>query len=130
MTTKLCTEPITEGASAPLIDAVFNGHPSYISETPEMVVDAIKTLKVPYSCAVAQNDMQFNEAVAEKTEAMVKGELGASSTEGAGQYVYDFKIYEGCVHGFCVRAKEDEENMKGYEEAVKQAVEWFNKYLN
>ncbi|EXJ81932.1 hypothetical protein A1O1_07999 [Capronia coronata CBS 617.96] len=126
--TKLCTEPATEGGSERLIDAQFNGHPSFISDTPEMVVDAIKKFKVPYACAVAEIDMQFNAEVAAKTEALVKQETAGASP---GEYIYDFRIYKGCQHGFCVRAmKEDEANFQGGRDAAKHAIDWFNKYLN
>jgi dienelactone hydrolase len=125
--TKLCTEASVAGGDQRLIDAQFNGHPSYISGTPEVVVDAIKAFSTPYSCAVAEHDFQFSQAVAEKTEAKLREELGADE---AGKYVYEFKVYKGCHHGFCVRAKEDTDNMTGYKQAIEQAVSWFNKYLN
>ncbi|KAJ9501589.1 hypothetical protein H2202_002550 [Exophiala xenobiotica] len=151
--TKLCVETtstatpdsdISAGAtSSRLIDAQFNGHPSYMVKTPEMVVDAIRKFKVPYSSAVAENDMQFNKAEAEKVEARLREVVGASTGatsggqggEGEGEEgcTYEFKIYDGCVHGFCVRApigKYDDTNESGYERAKRQAVEWFDKYLN
>ncbi|KIX05132.1 uncharacterized protein Z518_06004 [Rhinocladiella mackenziei CBS 650.93] len=124
---KLCAETATPGGSERLIDAQFNGHPSYIVKTPEMVVEAIKKFKVPYCSAVAADDRQFNEKVAADMEAKVKQEAGES---GEGGCIYEFRIYKGCKHGFCVRAKSNTENMDGYNAAVKQAAEWFNKYLN
>jgi dienelactone hydrolase len=150
--TKLCVEttsttgtvtaaPDSDTSASPsrLIDAQFNGHPSYMVKTPEMVVDAIRKFKVPYSCAVAENDMQFNKAEAEKVEARLREVVGASTGttsggEGEGEgCTYEFKVYDGCVHGFCVRApigKYDDTNESGYEGAKRQAVEWFDKYLN
>ena len=144
--TKLCVETTSSSSSTAtatatpdsntstserLIDAQFNGHPSYMVKTPEMVVDAIRKFKVPYSCAVAENDVQFNKAEAEKVEAKLREVVGTSGGESG--CAYEFKIYEGCVHGFCVRApigKYDETNESGYEGAKRQAVEWFDKYLN
>lgn len=126
--TKLCAEPAVEGGAERLIDAQFNGHPSFIADTPELVVDAITKFKVPYACAVAEIDFQFNAEVAAKTEAKVR-EATAGANEG--EYVYEFRVYKGCQHGFCVRAmEEDEANVQGGRDAAKQAVEWFNKYLN
>lgn len=125
--TKLCVETATEGGKERLIDAQFNGHPSYIINTPEMVVDAIMKFKVPYASAVAADDFQFNEAAAEKTEALVRERAGAAGEDG---HVYDFKVYKGCRHGFCVRAADDTANMEGYRAATKQAIDWYNKYLN
>jgi dienelactone hydrolase len=129
--TKLCAEPAVEGGSGgeKLIDAQFNAHPSYIVDTPELVVDAITKLKVPYASAVAEVDFQFNAAVAEKTEAKVREATAGSTGDGDG-YIYEFKIYKGCKHGFAVRAQENTVNMEGYQGALEQASAWFNKYLN
>jgi dienelactone hydrolase len=130
-TTKLCVETATadddDDDKERLVDAQFNGHPSYIADQPEMVVDAVTTHKVPYASAVAADDFQFNRAVAEQTEARVR-ERTAGSTE---DYAYEFRIYEGCEHGFCVRAKESSPaSVQGSRDAVQQATDWFNKYLN
>ncbi|KAI1612701.1 hypothetical protein EDD37DRAFT_317694 [Exophiala viscosa] len=133
--TKLCVETATPGGTERLIDAQFNGHPSYIVKTPDMVIDAIKKFKVPYSVAVAEEDMQFNKAEAEKVEARLRDDIGASGGEGG--YVYEFKVYKGCKHGFCVRAplgktkkEHDGENEDGYHGSLRQAVEWWNTHLN
>ncbi|KIW13992.1 hypothetical protein PV08_06773 [Exophiala spinifera] len=140
--TKLCAEAAQEGTSTTaaaadddvskvrLIDAQFNGHPSYIIKTPQMVVDAISKFKVPYTVAVAVEDMQFNKAEAEKVEALVRSQVGES---GSGGCTYEFRMYDGCVHGFCVRApvgKNDDVNEKGFAESKKHAIDWYNKYLN
>lgn len=126
--TKLCAESAVEGGEERLIDAQFNAHPSYIIDTPEMVVEAITKLKVPYASAVAEKDFQFNAEAAGKTEARVREVAGVSGAEGG--YTYEFKIYKGCKHGFAVRAQEDTANMEGSKEALNQAVAWYNKYLN
>lgn len=123
--TKLCVETAVPGGSERLIDAQFNGHPSFIAETPEMVVDAIKTFKVPYAMAVAELDFQFDKDVADKTEATVREAIGESGGPSGG--VYEFRLYKGCRHGFCVKAAESQ--MAGYHDAVKQATDWFSKYL-
>lgn len=132
--TKLCVETAVAGdeSSGRLIDAQFNGHPSFIINTPEMVVDAITKYKVPYMCAVAEHDFQFNPAAAEKTEALIREKAGPSGQGAAGDagYVYEFKLHKGCKHGFCVRAQEDPSNIQGYNDALKDAIDWFNKYLN
>lgn len=133
--TKLCVETATadEATNVRLIDAQFNGHPSYIVKTPQMVVDAITKFKVPYTVAVASEDMQFNKAEAEKVEATLRSEIGESSGGAEGGYTYEFRMYEGCVHGFCVRApvgKQDDVNEQGFMESKRQAIDWFNKYLN
>lgn len=132
--TKLCAEPAIPEGTERLIDAQFNGHPSYIVKTPDMIVEAIRKFKVPYTVAVAEEDMQFNKAEAEKVEARLREEIGASG--GDQGYIYEFRIYKGCKHGFCVRApmavkkEQKPENEDGYHGSLKQAVEWYNKYLN
>ncbi|KIW25403.1 uncharacterized protein PV07_08580 [Cladophialophora immunda] len=126
--TKLCTEPAVEGGQARLIDAQFNGHPSYIIKEPHMVVDAVKAFQTPYASAVAEKDFQFNADVAAKTEAQLREALGGSKGDGEGGYVYEFRVYKGATHGFCVKARE--EDMQHYHDAAKQAADWFNKYLN
>ncbi|KEF54978.1 uncharacterized protein A1O9_08630 [Exophiala aquamarina CBS 119918] len=142
--TKLCAENATaDGAGERLIDAQFNAHPSFIIDTPEMVVDAITRFRVPYASAVAELDFQFNAAAAERTEAKVREAAANSTGMGAGTgngasgdgdgdngLIYEFKIYKGCKHGFGVRAVQDTVNMDGYRDALEQAVAWFNKYLN
>jgi len=122
--TTLCTETAVEGGTERLIDAQFNGHPSFL-KAPDMVVDAIAKYKVPYSSAVAAADVMFNEKVALETEAAVRAKVGPPEEND-----YEFRIYKGCKHGFCVRATPDTANMDGYHAAAKQAVDWFNKYLN
>lgn len=122
--TKLACEPAVEGGGAPLVDAVFTAHPSALS-APADVVAAIETFGVPYSCAVAELDFQFDKKLAAQTEEAVEREMGP------GFGTYEFVVWEGCHHGFSVRASHDEgaEGDKGYNGAAKQAVDWFNRYL-
>ncbi|CAN8100510.1 unnamed protein product [Discula destructiva] len=122
--TKLAAEPLAEGGDKALVDAVFTAHPSAL-KAPDDFVAAIETFKVPYSCAVADFDMMLDRKLAAQTEEAVKQKLGS----GAG--TYEFVVWEGCHHGFAVRASYDDgsEGNKGYNGAAKQAVDWFNKYL-
>ena len=126
--TKLCAEGSTpDSTTERLIDAQFNGHPSYIFQEPTIIPDSIKTFKTPYAIAVAEKDMQFNAEVADKTEATLREKLGIKGTGEEG-YVYEFRRYKGATHGFCVKAREAD--MENYHGAVTQATEWFGKYLN
>ncbi|KAJ4421044.1 hypothetical protein N0V82_003948 [Gnomoniopsis sp. IMI 355080] len=122
--TKLACEPVTEGGDKALIDAVFTAHPSAL-KIPDDMIAAVDTFKVPYSCAVAEEDFQFDKKSAHNTEKKLKEKLGA----GVG--TYEFVVWEGCHHGFAVRAslEEDSTGDKGYDGAAKQAVDWFNKHL-
>jgi dienelactone hydrolase len=114
---KLCME---EG----VVDAVFTGHPSRL-KAPEDFVEAVLT-KVPVSVAVPEEDPMFDKGKAEEVEAVLRGKRVVSGKDG---YAYDFTVYEGAKHGFCVRLKggKDEETAAG---AEKQAVEWFKRYLS
>lgn len=122
--TKLACEPVSEGSDKALIDAVFTAHPSGL-KAPDDFVAAVETRKVPYSCAVAEVDFMFDTKTSKETEEVIKKKLGA----GVG--AYEFVVYEGCHHGFAVRASPDEgtHGDKGYTGAAKQAVDWFNKHL-
>ena len=125
--TKLCGEASTEGGSKGLIDAQFNGHPSYIVKELDTVVNSIKAFKTPYASAVAEKDFQFTPEEAAKTEAQLRESVG-SKGDGENGYVYEFRVYKGATHGFCVKARE--EDMQNYHDAAKHATEWWNKYLN
>ena len=123
--TNLCKESAIEGNSEQrLIDVQFCGHPSFL-KTPEMIVDAVSTYKVPYACAVAQEDNRFNEERALETLAALREKIGPPE-----KHNYHFEIYKGCSHGFCVRANPSHEaDADGFHAASKQGIDWFNKYL-
>lgn len=123
--TMLCLEKAVEGGSENLIDAQFNAHPSKL-KLPDNIVDAIAKGKVPYSCAVAETDMMLDEKKGREVEAAVRERVGPPEGNN-----YEFVHYKGAVHGFAVRARPSvKEDMELYEKATKQAVDWYNKYLN
>ncbi|KIW62710.1 hypothetical protein PV04_10854 [Phialophora macrospora] len=125
--TKLCAEASVPGGAERLVDAQFNGHPSYIVQEPGLVADCLRQFKTPYACAVAEKDIQFNADVAARTEAQLRDSL-ASKGDGENGYVFEFRVYKGARHGFCVKAKEGD--MQNYHAAVAHGIEWFKKYLN
>ncbi|KAK3044463.1 hypothetical protein LTS18_001219, partial [Coniosporium uncinatum] len=126
--TKLCTETATAGGGGNLIDAQFTAHPSFIDK--EMVVEAVTKLKVPYALALGSKDHAFTKRMAEETEAMMRQQTGVKG-DGEGGYRWDFRYYEGCGHGFAVRAAPGNKvESQGSEDAAEQAVEWFKKYLS
>ena len=124
--TKLCTESATDGdGSVRLIDAQYNAHPSQL-KTPDMILDAITKYKVPYSVAVGDVDMAWGVKSVHETQAALREKVGVPETND-----YEIRIYPGCHHGFAARAKkEDKVEIEGCEEAAKQAIVWWNKYLN
>lgn len=123
--TKVCRESDVDGGTKPLVDASFTAHPSFLT-APTDFVESIAKFKVPYSCAVAEYDFLYNKAAAEQTEVALRQRLG----DGVGDY--EFVVHKGAHHGFAVRASHDEGSVgkDGYENAAKQAVAWYSKYLS
>ena len=67
----------------------------------------------------------FSPGEAQKAEAALREKVGSADENN-----YEFRIYEDANHGFCVRARPgNSKEMEAYEQAAKQAVDWFNKYL-
>jgi dienelactone hydrolase len=106
------------------VNSQFCAHPSGISQ--KMVLDALTTFNVPYSMAVGDKDFVFKPDQVSATKAEAKEKVGAAE-----EHDYEIKTYEGCVHGFAVRALPGNEvETVAAEDAAKQAAAWFNKYLN
>jgi dienelactone hydrolase len=125
----LCAEPAIAGGSERLIDVQFCGHP-YKLTVPEMVIEAVRKWKVPFSMAIGDHDRFFPKQKVEETEAALRREVGRGDGEGEGGYRYEIKVYEGCTHGFVVRAKVGSEvENAAAEKARAQAVAWLKSYL-
>jgi dienelactone hydrolase len=91
--TRLCTETAVEGGSERLIDAQFCAHPSLL-KVPDMIVDAVSKLKVPYSMAIGDKDFAMAKAPVLETEAALKQKVGEPETNN-----YEIRMYPGCSHG-------------------------------
>jgi len=116
-----------EGGRERLIDAQFCAHPSGL-KAPGQIVEAITKFKVPYSLAHASLDFSLTNKKVEKAEAILREKVGRGGGENGAWY--EFKIYEGCHHGFAARAKPgDKVELQGAEDAKEQAIEWFNRWL-
>jgi dienelactone hydrolase len=120
---KLAGERLEGEGGGRVVDAIFTGHPSAL-DTPGDLVKAVQE-KVPVSVAVAEIDPQFDPAKAEATEAAMREKGIVSGNTGV---AYEFEVFQGAHHGFCVRLK-DEEDKETAEGAEKQAIEWFQRYL-
>ena len=126
--TNLCKEPAVAGGSERLIDVQFCGHP-YGLKVPDMIVDAVRTYKVPFSMAIGDRDRFFKKERVEMTEGALRQKTGSGEGEEGG-YNYEVRVYKGCTHGFVVRANPaDELETAAAEEARAQAVKWLRKYL-
>ena len=122
--TNLCAEPAVEGGNEPLIGAEFTGHPSRLT-LPDMIINAVSKYKVPYAAAIAETDFQMDKKLAEETEAVLREKVGPPEANN-----YEIKIYPGVTHGFAVRARPHvQTDSDAYHGAAKQAVDWFNKWL-
>ncbi|KAJ8116056.1 hypothetical protein OPT61_g2434 [Boeremia exigua] len=99
-----------------LADAVFVAHPARFESM--QAVDAVRN-GVKVSFAHAGDDMSLPMA---KVEQMHQA-LGSDSA-------FEMRVYEGCVHGFAVRATPGKEKeARAADEALKQAGEWLEKWL-
>ena len=84
-------------ADEPLVDAVFAGHPSLVS-----IPADVKYPCCPASIAVASTDSVFSLKMADQVE-----KIWAKVED----IKFEFVIYEGAKHGFCIRG-----NMKNEKE--------------
>ncbi|KAN0099659.1 alpha/beta-hydrolase [Hyaloscypha variabilis] len=119
--TGLCVESAVEGGEEKLVDAQFCAHPAGL-KLPGDVLEAVK--RVPYSFAIGDRDFLKVERV-EELQAELRREVGSEEEAS-----YEVRVYRGVGHGFAVRAsKEKKEEEEPAEEAARQAVEWFKRYL-
>ncbi|TBU61190.1 dienelactone hydrolase family-domain-containing protein [Dichomitus squalens] len=104
---------ITQNA---LFDATVACHPSLVKFPAEL--DAISK---PFSLAVAASDKHYDGKRADETKKIL---------EGKGLKDVEVRVYEGVNHGWTSRANLSAEvQAKAKEEAVRQVVGWFEKYL-
>jgi dienelactone hydrolase len=92
--TKLCTETAVEGGSEKLIDAQYCGHPSGLT-VPDMILDAVSKLKVPYSMAIGGEDFALGKAQVLQTEAALKQKVGEPEENNYEIRSYPVSLFEG-----------------------------------
>ena len=122
----LFVEPAVDGRSGRLIDAQFCAHPSKL-DFQKVIPEAVMKWKVPYSMAIGDLHMALKkEEVVKDLQKALKQKIGEPE-----QHRYEIKEYEGCKHGFAVRANpENQVEIAAAKEATRQAVKWFNRYLH
>lgn len=99
-----------------LIDAVYIAHPSKFE-----AIQAVEAVNggAKVSFAHAEEDMALKMAVVEETKQALEG-----------NEAFELRVYEGCVHGFAVRATPGKEKeATAADEALEQAVAWFGRWL-
>ncbi|CAH0032831.1 unnamed protein product [Clonostachys rhizophaga] len=123
--TKLSQEPATEGGSDRLIDAHYTAHPSSL-KLPDDLVQSVGKYNVPLSLASGDGDFAVTPERMVELEAAMRQRFG----DGDGEYAFELKMYEGCKHGFAIRAdrRRTHEDTAANEAAI-QAVEWFKRFL-
>lgn len=100
-------------ASAPLIDAAFVAHPTYIK-----VPDDVDLIKIPISWSVGEEDLQMKGPDIEKVKDILESKKDAE---------HEVQLIPGAKHGFATRTHpEDKEQMAAAERAEEQAVSWFS----
>jgi len=107
-------------SSKSLFDTIVVAHPA------PCTIDEIKAINVPASWACAEEDSSFITSLRNEAEAVF-----AARKDTPAYIDYEFKDYEGTVHGFAARpALEIPEAVAGHEAALEQAVAWFKKTLD
>jgi dienelactone hydrolase len=97
--TKLCTETTVEGGSERLIDAQYCGHPSGL-KVPDMILEAVSKLKVPYSMAIGDKDFALGKAQVLQTEAALKQKVGEPEANNYEIRIYPVSLFED-MNGSC-----------------------------
>lgn len=100
-----------------LLVAAFTGHPSMLD-----VPGEIEKIHIPASFAVGDHDPHVPVDKAKEIQKIVEAKPDGQKGE--------MKIYDGCSHGFCVRA--DTGSFDVAQQAVAaedQCIAWFDKHL-
>jgi dienelactone hydrolase len=101
-----------------LIDVGFTAHPSKMKFPEDW-----DNVKMPLSIAIGDVDMGIKIDMAKDIKTLLEGE---SKQSGQNEVV----IYPGAKHGFAVRADpKDDGQTKSAGEALKQAINWFTKWM-
>ncbi|KAK0629356.1 dienelactone hydrolase family protein [Bombardia bombarda] len=116
------TTTLADGTNAPLIDAGFTGHPSFLE-----IPGDIEKLTVPVSFAIAEKDHRVGPKEAEIIRGIVVDGPGFAQDDAKKGEV---TVYEDAGHGFCVRAdvRSGTANVaRQAEEAEDQCLRWFDR---
>ena len=101
----------------PLIDAGYTAHPSMLT-----IPADIENIKRPVAFACAEADHSLSLELVQKIKAIVE----EKPAEAKGEVV----IYEGCGHGFAVRADLSTKDVaKQADAAEAQSIRWFDKHF-
>jgi dienelactone hydrolase len=120
---ELSKKAAVEGGDTPIVDAHFVAHPSGV-DVPGALVASSAKFRVPTSVAIGDRDLMVPKTAIPSLEKSLADVFGNDKT------LYEVVLYEGCTHGFAVRADPKQEvEDKGAIEAAAQAQRWFRKHL-
>jgi len=98
------------------VDAAYACHPSLVA-----IPADFDPVSVPLSLALGDHDSLLDE----KSVGQIRELMEKKSTPS------EVKVYQDQVHGFALRSDwSSEKDKKAMDEAEKQGIEWFNKYLS
>lgn len=98
------------------VDAAYACHPSLVA-----VPSDFEPVKKPLSLAVGDTDSLLDNGTVGQIQDVI-----AKKTD----LPHELRIYEDQIHGFALRSDwSDEKDRKAMDEAEKQGIDWFNKYL-
>jgi dienelactone hydrolase len=105
-----------------VVDAAVACHPSLVS-----IPADFEGVRAPLSLALGDKDSLLGEKeVGQIKELMEKKKTGEQGEKVEGEV----RIYEDQVHGFALRGDwSSEKDKKAMDDAEKQGIEWFKKYL-
>lgn len=118
-----CGQKPFSGAEGKGVDAAFACHPSLVA-----IPGDFENVGVPLALALGDKDSLLGEKeVGQIKELMEKKRSG----EQGEKCESEVKIYEDQIHGFALRGDwSSEKDKKAMDEAEKQGIDWFNKYLS
>ncbi|KAM0721660.1 hypothetical protein Q7P37_002585 [Cladosporium fusiforme] len=112
-------KPFSGGAGRG-VDAAYSAHPSLCA-----IPGDFEDVSVPLSIALGQRDSYLGETEIGKIQEVMDRKREASGYEG------EVVVYKDQVHGFALRGdQENESEKKALDDAAKQGIDWFKKFLS
>lgn len=103
----------------PLINVGFVGHPSFFDPS-----DVAAPITVPVAVAIGSLDPTLSPASVDTIRKGLEADTLADAVRG------QVTLYDGCGHGFCIRADSTYNDVtKQAQAAEDQCISWFDKHL-
>lgn len=102
------------GDDGPLVDCISAAHPTFLEK------EEMSDVAVPVQMIAPEKDPKFTEEL----KAFAVLEIPKRGVP------FDYQYFPGLEHGFAVRGnRQDEDETKGLERAMRAAVSWFREWL-